>query len=61
MLRGYLPFRYTQCKKIFIGVDIEYKATFFSAPLKCPRCGGIRTKPLFSSSSSYKTIWEDIE
>ena len=65
MFRGITLFKCTQCGKRFIGLDIELAATVYSMPLKCPKCGSIRTRPsrLFGggSSSIYEKIWEDME
>lgn len=37
MLRGFIKFHCTECGNNFIGPDIEYAATIFSMPLRCPK------------------------
>ena len=65
MLRGLTLFKCTQCGKRFIGLDMEYAATVYTMPLKCPKCGSVRTRPsgLFDwgSDSTYRPIWESME
>jgi len=61
MLRGKTTFRCTQCQNIFRDLDIEYCATVFSAPVKCPQCGSIRTLPLLASERMYEDIWKSME
>ena len=58
MLRGITLFKCTECGKHFIAPDIEFGATALSAPQKCPKCGGMHTRPLGSSDATYKHIWE---
>ena len=48
MIRGKIPFRCTDCHKVFIDVDIEWGATVFSVPMKCPKCGSTHTLPLLA-------------
>ena len=59
MIRGKRPFVCDNCKKIFVGLDIEYRATDLSQPVSCPKCNSSHTRPLFSSKSMYKRIWEE--
>lgn len=59
MVKGIRLFKCDNCKKIFIGLDIEYGATVFSQPVSCPKCNSSHTRPLFSSKSMYKRIWEE--
>ena len=68
MYRGLTLFKCTQCGKRFIGLDIEYAASVFTAPCKCPQCGSIRTRPSrlinmlsWTSDFTYRKIWEDME
>ena len=58
MIRGKIPFRCTDCHKVFIGMDIEWQATSFSMPVTCPKCGSKHTLPLWASKSEYEKIWE---
>lgn len=60
MIRGPKIFKCDNCKKIFVGMDIELGATVFSVPLKCPRCSSMHTKPLFESKGLYSKVWEQI-
>lgn len=70
MLRGFIKFHCTECGNNFIGLDIEYAATIFSMPLRCPKCQSIRTLPKHYLSwpiikqsylKLYKSIWERYE
>ena len=68
MYRGQIRFKCTQCGKRFMGPDMEYAATVFTAPCKCPQCGSIRTRPSrltnmlsWTSYFFYRKIWEDME
>ena len=56
----------TECGKRFWGPDIELGASVLSQPLRCPKCGSIRTRPsglfsLFTSDKTYKIIWDKME
>ncbi|MEE1094187.1 MAG: hypothetical protein U0L08_04555 [Bacteroidales bacterium] len=57
MKRGKAIFVCNDCKKVFIGDDLEYHATILSHPLECPKCGSMHTKPIFASKDIYKKIW----
>jgi DNA-directed RNA polymerase subunit RPC12/RpoP len=61
MYRGLTTFKCTNCGHIFKSHDIEYRATAFSVPQRCPQCGSIRTIPGFGGENIYKRIWEEIE
>lgn len=70
MLRGFIKFHCTECGNNFIGPDIEYAATVFSMPLRCPKCQSIRTLPKHCLSwpiikqsylKLYMSIWERYE
>lgn len=66
MIRGKMLFRCSKCKKIFVAPDMEYCASILSTPMPCPRCGSIRTMPLYAylnpfNISIYKKIWETME
>lgn len=66
MLRGTIQFRCTNCGNKFWAPDIEWAATIFSVPQRCPQCHSIHTMPsgyinklLFSHI--YENIWKDME
>ncbi len=61
MIRGKSIFVCDNCKKVFVGMDVELAATVFSQPLVCPRCGSRHTKPLFESKRLYKEIWNRLD
>ena len=69
MYRGLTTFNCTNCGHQFKSHDIEYRATAFSVPQRCPQCGSVRTIPGFwieaggieSSTQLYASIWEEIE
>ena len=66
MVRGITLFKCTQCGKRFWGPDMEYAASVFTAPCKCPQCGSIRTRPsrlvsLVAYDFMYRKIWESME
>lgn len=65
MVRGKTLFRCTKCNKIFSALDIEWNATVFSVPMRCPKCESIRTLPFslysFFSSGVYEDIWKIME
>lgn len=65
MLRGVTTFRCTQCGAKFPAPDIEYMATVYSTPQKCPKCGSWRTRPVSLlgklKEEAYREIWERME
>lgn len=65
MLRGVTTFKCTQCGHTFKAPDIEYMATVYSMPQKCPKCGSWRTRPagLFGKlrEETYRKILERME
>lgn len=69
MYRGLTTFNCTNCGHQFKSHDIEYRATAFSVPQRCPQCGSVRTMPGFwievggkeSSTQLYASVWEEIE
>ena len=69
MYRGITAFSCTNCGHQFKSHDIEYRATAFSVPQRCPQFGSVRTIPGFwieaggmeSSTQLYASIWEEIE
>ena len=69
MYRGITTFNCTNCGHQFKSHDIEYRATAYSVPQRCPKCGSVRTMPGFwievggkeSSTQLYASIWEEIE
>ena len=66
MIRGITLMKCTKCGKRFWGLDIELGASALSQPLRCPKCGSVRTRPstlfgAFTSNSVYKRIWDQME
>ena len=62
MYRGLALFRCTNCGHFFKSYDIEYGATSFSVPQRCPKCRSVRTLPgILSRKKDYEKIWEEIE
>lgn len=61
MIRGTRIFRCSECGKKFSGSDVEWRATAFSTPLTCPKCGSHRTLPLLALKVIYEPIWESME
>lgn len=63
MLLEDTKFLCTQCKKVFRGPFIEYMATAYAQPCRCPKCNSIRTLPLAQMYLyfAYKGIWQKIE
>lgn len=65
MFRGFCQFKCTQCGNKFEAPDVEYMATIYTAPQKCPKCSSMRTRPagLFGKLHErvYRTIWEKYE
>ena len=66
MVRGVTLMKCTECKKRFWGLDIEFGASALSQPLRCPKCGSVRTRPSrllspFTSDATYKIIWDRME
>jgi DNA-directed RNA polymerase subunit RPC12/RpoP len=66
MIRGITLMKCTQCRKRFWGVDIELYASTLSQPLRCPKCGSVRTRPSrlfcpFSSDIVYKKVWNQFD
>lgn len=49
------------CGHKFKGMDMEWRATVFSQPLRCPNCGSYHTRPRFSIKYSYRWIWEQMD
>lgn len=65
MVRGYIWFKCSKCGKRFYALDIEFNATLFSMPQKCPECGSRHTLPagwdgLFFKEL-YKKIWKHLD
>ena len=44
MLRGVKTFVCKDCGHKFMALDMEWKATAASYPVKCPKCGSMNTK-----------------
>lgn len=65
MLRGMITFKCTTCGNKFVAPDIEYAATVYTMPQKCPQCGSIRTRPAGllgrMKQGVYERIWEEME
>ena len=61
MIRGKIPFRCTDCHKVFIGVDNEWQATAFSMPVPCPNRGSKHTLPVLASKQTYEDIWKTMD
>lgn len=65
MVRGKTIFKCTDCGNHFEDLDIEYCATAFSQPMRCPKCGSWRTRPSglrgWLNQSVYRSIWENME
>ncbi len=70
MVRGTALFICDECGKKFQAPDIEYMATVYSAPQKCPKCGNWHTMPIGIGAISgkfnpqramYKKIWENMD
>lgn len=55
MIRGITTFKCTQCGETFEGWDAEWRATVFTCPLPCPKCGSIRTRPPLHSLGRFLT------
>lgn len=67
MLRGVCKFRCDECNNTFTAPDIEYAATAYSYPQKCPKCGSRHTWPqgimgrFDPQRLLYMKIWEKID
>lgn len=46
MIRGTTLFICTQCKKVYLAPDVEYRAMAHSVSIPCERCGSMHTMPL---------------
>lgn len=55
MLRGIKTFVCKDCGHRFKALDMEWNATADSYPVKCPKCGSMNTKQLFSNER-YKCL-----
>ena len=62
MLRGKKTFKCDDCSHTFEALDIEWRATAYSQPMPCPKCGSRHTMRVsfFGSTDreTYKKIWE---
>ena len=65
MLRGKISFKCDDCGHIFEALDIEGRATVYSQPMPCPKCGSRHTMPKsllsFMDKGVYRKIWEEME
>lgn len=60
MFRGMTEFVCNDCGHKFVGMDCEYQATVYTAPVKCPKCGSWHTLPSGSFLGQLKTVYRDI-
>lgn len=64
MFRGFTLFKCTECKKRFLAPDLELAATSLTQPVRCPKCGSMRTRPsriVGGSDSLYEAVWNKNE
>ena len=65
MLRGVTTFKCDDCGHTFEALDIEWQATVYSQPMRCPKCGSRHTMPKsllsFMDKGGYRKIWEEME
>ena len=64
MVRGIITFKCSECKHYFRGPDLEYCATIYSTPLKCPQCGSMHTAPrdwFGLINPTYRMIWKSMD
>lgn len=65
MIRGNIKFRCDKCGHIFENLDIEWRATTYSQPMPCPKCGSNHTMPnsflWFLHRIVYQKIWNDLD
>ena len=61
MLRGMTTFVCDNCGHKFKGMDIEWRATVLSEPMKCPNCGSYHTCPNRLDKSIYRSIWKQMD
>ena len=65
MQRGITTFKSDDCGHVFKALDIEWQATVYSQPMRCPKCGSrhTMTKSLlsFMDKGGYRKIWEEME
>lgn len=64
MLRGTTTFKCDNCGNTFKGLDMEWCATIFTAPVRCPKCGSMHTAPkgLFGTINPiYRSLWKSID
>ena len=65
MYRGMIKFVCDDCGHKFEGMDCEYCASVYTAPVKCPKCGSWHTMPSGINGSFkrkiYNMIWESID
>ena len=43
MFRGMTKFTCDDCGNKFMGMDCEWRCTVYTAPVKCPKCGSLKT------------------
>lgn len=65
MVRGTTTFKCDNCSHKFEGLDIEWRATAYSCPQQCPKCGSYHTYPdsmfSFFSKHIYKNMWTQMD
>lgn len=66
MVRGITRFKCNGCGNKFKWLDIEWNATVYTAPARCPKCGSMHTYPvglfsIFGPHPIYVNIWKTID
>lgn len=69
MVFGTAKFKCDNCGERFEGVAVEWNATAYIAPVRCPKCGSMHTYPanimnlggVFGPPPFYRAIWKNIE
>lgn len=65
MIRGKRLFICDRCRNKFMAPDIEYAATTYSMPQKCPHCSSQHTMPYsllaYLHKAAYRKIWKKEE
>ena len=56
----------SECKNRFMGIAAEWRATAYTAPVKCTDCGSWHTRPWSMlpakiADKEYKHIWDAID
>lgn len=69
MIRGTTRFKCNECGNKFTGIDMEWCATVYTVPVRCPQCGSMHTYPvritslfgLFGPDPIYRAIWKGLD